>query len=120
MKGTDWWSLYTELLILVYILQSKALSPQAVCFPYSYQEKTRRQTTKAITLQLVSPVLVLSLLLNVTKFIAITPLGPELQLIPEYLKFLLFFQAVHPLTTTGLAPLVLLTTLNYKVLILIL
>ena len=57
--------------------------------------------------------------------------GPRLQKIPQYLKFILFFQvwniftsifmkyflpqAVHPLTTTGLAPLVLLSILNYKV-----
>ena len=63
----------------------------------------------------VIPVVIISLLFNITKFIAISPLGPELQKIPAYLKFILFFQAFHPLTTTGLAPLCILVFLNYKV-----
>ena len=48
---------------------------QAVCFPYWYQEKVRRQTVRTITLQLVTPVVLLALLFNITKFIAISPLG---------------------------------------------
>ena len=58
---------------------------------------------------------VFSLLFNITKFISISPIGPTLQKIPQYLKFILFFQAFHPLTTTGLAPLLILISLNYKV-----
>ena len=61
------------------------------------------------------PVLGLSFIFNITKFISISPIGPDLQKIPEYLKFILFFQAFHPLTTTGLAPLCILVFLNYKV-----
>lgn len=57
----------------------------------------------------------LSFIFNITKFISISPIGPDLQKIPEYLKFILFFQAFHPLTTTGLAPLCILLFLNYKV-----
>ena len=48
---------------------------QAVCFPYWYQEKVRRQTVKTITCQLVTPVVLLALFFNITKFIAISPLG---------------------------------------------
>ena len=48
---------------------------QAVCFPYWYQEKVRRQTVRSITLQLLTPVVLLALLFNITKFIAISPLG---------------------------------------------
>ena len=40
---------------------------QAVCFPYWYQEKIRRHTVKSLTIQLVTPVLLLALLLNITK-----------------------------------------------------
>ena len=61
------------------------------------------------------PVLLLSFLFNITKFISISPFGPDLQKIPQYLKFILFFQAFHPLTTTGLAPFCILVFLNYKV-----
>jgi len=63
----------------------------------------------------VLPVVVAAVLFNTTRFIAISSLGPRLQKIPAYLKFLLFFQAFHPLTTTGLAPLVLLLILNFKI-----
>ena len=63
----------------------------------------------------VVPVVVISVLFNITKFISISPWGPELQKMPLYLKFLLSFQAFHPLTTTGLAPLCILVFLNYKV-----
>ena len=38
------------------------------------------------------PVVIISILFNITKFISISPLGPELQKIPIYLKFILFFQ----------------------------
>ena len=36
-------------------------------------------------------------------------------MIPSYLTymFLILYQSVHPLTTTGLAPLFLLTTINF-------
>ena len=71
-----------------------------------------------LTLRHIVPVVILSIIFNITKFISISPLGPELQKIPQYLKFILFFQAFHPLTTTGLGPLVILITLNYKVTIL--
>jgi len=63
----------------------------------------------------VLPVVVAAVLFNTTRFIAISSLGPRLQKIPAYLKFLLFFQAFHPLTTTGLAPLILLLILNFKI-----
>ena len=46
-----------------------------MCFPYWYQEKVRRQTVRSITLQLLTPVVLLALLFNITKFIAISPLG---------------------------------------------
>ena len=46
-----------------------------MCFPYWYQEKVRRHTVKTITIQLITPVLILALLFNITKFIAISPLG---------------------------------------------
>ena len=68
-----------------------------------------------IIIQYIIPVVVFSLLFNITKFISISPIGPTLQKIPQYLKFILFFQAFHPLTTTGLAPLLILISLNYKV-----
>jgi len=60
-------------------------------------------------------VVVAAILFNTTRFIAISSLGPRLQKIPAYLKFLLVFQAFHPLTTTGLAPLILLLILNFKI-----
>ena len=68
-----------------------------------------------IIIQYIIPVVFFSLLFNITKFISISPIGPTLQKIPQYLKFILFFQAFHPLTTTGLAPLLILISLNYKV-----
>ena len=79
----------------------------------NFQER-HSNTNKTVTGHVI-PVIIISLLFNITKFIAISPLGPELQKIPAYLKFILFFQAFHPLTTTGLAPLCILVFLNYKV-----
>ena len=72
------------------------------------------RSSKVSLLFHISPVILLSLLLNIPKFISITSLGLTLQKIPQYLKFILFFQAFHPLTTTGLAPLIILCALNYK------
>ena len=80
---------------------------------FTFQE--RNSTNKKTVYSHVAPVIVFSLLFNITKFISISPLGPDLQTIPLYLKFILFFQAFHPLTTTGLAPLCILVFLNYKV-----
>ena len=70
-----------------------------------------------LTLRHIFPVIIFSIIFNITKFIAISPIGPTLQKIPNYLKFILFFQAFHPLITTGLGPLLILISLNYKVLI---
>ena len=61
------------------------------------------------------PVLLLSLLLNIPKYVSLSSIGLTLQKIPQYLQFILFFQAFHPLTTTGLAPLVILCILNCQV-----
>ena len=79
------------------------------------QERTINRTPHLLTFTHVFPVFVLSLFFNITRFISISPIGLTLQKIPEYLKFVLFFQAFHPLTTTGLAPLIILLLLNYKV-----
>ena len=68
-----------------------------------------------IILHHIIPVICFSLIFNITKFISISPVGPSLQMIPQYLKFILFFQVFHPLTTTGVLPLLLLIILNYKV-----
>jgi len=88
---------------------------QAVCYPHYYQERTSNKSLRLLTFIHVFPVIVLSLLFNITKFISIFPLGLTLQKIPEYVKFLLFFQAFHPLTTTGLVPLLILSVMNYKI-----
>ena len=61
------------------------------------------------------PVILLSLVFNVPSFISLSAFGLQLQKVPQYLKFLLFFQAFHPLTTTGIAPMFILAFLNYKV-----
>ena len=45
-------------------------------------------------------VVVAAVLFNTTRFIAISSLGPRLQKIPAYLKFLLFFQVIHLLAPT--------------------
>ena len=81
-----------------------------------FQEKSYKQTNEMLTLRHIVPIIILSIVFNITKFISISPVGPALRNIPQYLKFILFFQAFHPLTTTGLGPLVILSTLNYKVL----
>ena len=70
-----------------------------------------------LTIRHIIPVIIFAVVFNITKFISISPLGPTLQKIPQYLKFILFFQAFHPLTTTGVAPLLILVLLNYKVFI---
>ena len=80
-----------------------------------FQDKTQKESNKMLAIHHIIPVVFFSLVFNITKFISISPLGPSLQKIPQYLKFILFFQAVHPLTTTGLAPLIILSALNYKV-----
>ena len=81
------------------------------------QERNSNGSSGLITFTHVFPVIILSLLFNITRFISISPIGLSLQKIPQYLKFILFFQAFHPLTTTGLAPLLILSLLNYKVII---
>ncbi|XP_023346074.1 FMRFamide receptor isoform X2 [Eurytemora carolleeae] len=87
---------------------------QAVCYPHYYQVRAQNSGNSSL-LRHIIPGVVLSLILNITRFLSISPLGLDLQSIPSYLKFLLFFQIFHPFTTTGIIPLVLLTTLNYKV-----
>ena len=62
-----------------------------------------------------TPVIVFACLFNIPKFISVTNTGLRLQKNPNYVKFILFFQAFHPLTTTGLAPFLLLSVLNFKV-----
>jgi len=88
---------------------------QAVCLPHYHQEKRARCSNQCIILAHVLPVIIAAILFNMTRFLAISSVGPTLQKNPIYLKFLLFFQAFHPLTTTGLAPLVILSLLNFKI-----
>ena len=61
-----------------------------ICMSQLLQERNSNKT-KSFTRH-VLPVITFSLLFNITKFISISPLGPELQKIPTYLKFILFFQ----------------------------
>ena len=81
------------------------------------KERTTSKGSKMIIFIHVSPVIFTAILFNITKFISISSIGPTLQKIPQYLQFILFFQAFHPLTTTGLAPLLILVLLNYKVIL---
>ena len=77
--------------------------------------RNARRSTRLILLRHISPVIIFAIVFNITKFISISPIGPRLQENPAYLKFIVFFQAFHPLTTTGIAPLFILIILNYKV-----
>ena len=78
------------------------------------QERMARSSKMSLIFHIL-PVLLLSFLLNIPKYVSLSSFGLTLQKIPQYLKFILFFQAFHPLTTTGLAPLVILCILNYRV-----
>jgi hypothetical protein len=79
------------------------------------QEKMATRSSKFSLLFHILPVLLLSFLINIPKYVSLSSFGLTLQKIPQYLKFILFFQAFHPLTTTGLAPLLILCSLNYQV-----
>ena len=79
------------------------------------QERMATRSSKFSLIFHILPVLLLSLLLNIPKYLSLSSIGLTLQKIPQYLKFILFFQAFHPITTTGLAPLLILCSLNYRV-----
>ena len=95
-----------------YKILQKLLTLNQVSFS---QIRAARTSTRMILVQHIAPVIIFATIFNITKFISISPYGLQLQKIPEYRTFIVYFQAVHPLTTTGFIPLLILITLNFKV-----
>lgn len=86
---------------------------QAVCCsPHLYQSRLVSTGPRLLLAYYITPAVLLAVLLNIPRFLSVSPLGRRLATLPSYLRFLIVYQSVHPLTTTGLAPLLLLSILN--------
>ncbi|XP_023330165.1 FMRFamide receptor [Eurytemora carolleeae] len=86
---------------------------QAVCCPYNYNGRTSTRNHNISLFSYMVPCIILALVFNIPRFIVSFLTGKQLG--PRLLKLLIVYQTFHPLSTTGLFPLILLGTMNYKI-----
>ena len=105
---------------------------KAVCFPLSYNSRTRQFGHPCLITSYVLPSVFFAIILNIPRILEILPIGMHLQEYRHYLSFYMYyqvknlsvfrfmfifiymFQMFHPLATTGLFPIFFLIVLNFK------
>ncbi|XP_023335619.1 FMRFamide receptor isoform X2 [Eurytemora carolleeae] len=87
----------------------------AVCSPHTYQSRLATRGQCKIILSYILPVVLFSIVLNLPRLLVMTPLGGMARDSSLLLKLGIYSQVLHPLATTCLLPLIILSVLNYKI-----
>ena len=91
----------------------------AVCFPYTYQSRLAGKGHWCIIISYIFPVFFSAILFNMPKILQLTRIVSLAHIFPDrgsYIKIGIISQVFHPLATTCLVPILMLSFLNLSIL----
>ncbi|XP_023333939.1 FMRFamide receptor, partial [Eurytemora carolleeae] len=88
---------------------------QSISDPLNYEARVVSRGRTNLVLIYLIPSILLSIVFNIPRLLSVSSLGTSLHTNQQLVRIYIFYQAVHPLSTTGLIPFLFLSILNWRI-----